>query len=220
MLPLGAPACQAFPLALLLVPVSLAQQPAQTGTTALTVQAARKTLARFEKGDPGWQVRMQALVALARGGPVNVPVLVEALKKGSPSTREFAAQALAFFADPRARQPLEAALDDPDIDVRFHACAALSMFGRLAPTERYLQFRDSDHWAVRRCMAYALARDDKPDAAALLQALAKYDLAAVGSARLAGLAPNFTLGDLQGNRHRLSDFRGKKGVLLIFLPIA
>jgi len=163
---------------------------------------------------------MKALVGLARAGPAAVPVLVDALKKGSTSTRELAAQALVFCADPRARQALEAALDDPEISVRLYACSALSMFGRLKPAKRYLRLREGDHWAVRQNMAFALERDDRPDAAALRKVLANYDLAAMGSGRVGGLAPDFTLGDLQGKTHRLSDFRGKKGVLLVFLGIA
>jgi hypothetical protein len=94
------------------------------------------------------------------------------------------------------------------------------MFGRLEPAKRYLRLRDSDYWAVRQNMAYALGRDDRPDPAALRKALASYDLAALGSPRVGGLAPDFTLGDLQGKTHRLGDFRGKKEVLLVFLGIA
>ncbi len=53
--------------------------------------AARKILANFDKGDPGWKVRMESLVHLAKAGPDTVPALVEALKTGSPTTREFSA---------------------------------------------------------------------------------------------------------------------------------
>ena len=231
MLPLAAPALRVFPLAWLLVAFLLAGLPALAAaeprtprparqTETATGQAAREALARFASGDPGWQVRMKALVALARVGPAAVPVLIDALKKGSPSTRELAAQALVFCTDSRAQQALEDALDDPEISVRLYACAARSMLGRLEPAKHYLRLRDRDYWAVRQNMAFALARDDKPDPAALRKALANYDLAAMDSARVGGLGPDFTLGDLQGKTHRLSDFRGKKGVLLIFLGIA
>jgi hypothetical protein len=235
MLKLGTPALRALSRALLLVPFLLAQQPAAVAATqpqtprrgkpmetdpTATVQAAREAVAHFAKGDPGWQVRLKALVGLARAGQPAVGVLLDALKNGSPSTRDFAAQALVFCADPRARPALEAALDDPEIGVRLYACTALSMFGRLKPAKRYLRLRESDQWAVRQNMAYALDRDDKPDVAALRKALANCDLAAMDSARVGGLAPDFTLGDLQGKTHRLCDLRGKKGVLLIFLGIA
>ena len=60
--------------------------------------SGRTILAKFDKGDPGWQVRMQSLVRLARAESDAVPALIEALKTGSPTTREFAAQALAMFA--------------------------------------------------------------------------------------------------------------------------
>ena len=236
-----APPLPTLSLALLLAAPVLAQQPpprqpaapgaarpqqqrgggrTEPDTAPATVRAAREALARFDQGDPGWKVRMETLVSLAKAGPAVVPVLVDGLKKGSPPTRELAAQALVLFADPQARPALEAALGDPEVGVRLYACNALSMFGRLQPAPRYLRLRDADQWAVRRHMAYALERDDPPDAAALRKALANYDLAALDGARVGGLAPDFTLGDLKGDSHRLGDFRGKKDVLLIFLPIA
>jgi hypothetical protein len=231
MLPLAAPAVRVFALASLLLPFLQAGLPARAApephppgparqTETATGQAAREALARFARGDPGWQVRMKALVALARAGPAAVPVLIDALKNGSPSTRELAVQALVFCADSRAQPAVEDALDDPEISVRLYACAARSTLGPLEPTKRYLRLRDRDYWAVRQNMAFALARDDKPDPAALRKALANYDLAAMDSARVGGLAPDFSLGDLQGKTHRLSELRGKKEVLLIFLGIA
>jgi len=227
MLAVHAPTLPALALAFLLASPLMAQPQQQRGggrtaqdKAAAAVRAAREALARFDQGDPGWKVRMETLVSLARAGPAVVPVLVDGLKKGSPPTRELAAQALVLFADPQARPALEAALGDPEVGVRLYACNALSMFGRLKPAQRYLRLRDADQWAVRRHMAHALERDDQPDAAALRKTVATYDPAALDSARVGGRAPHFTLRDLKGNTYRLGDFRGKKDVLLIFLPIA
>ena len=98
--------------------------------------SGRTILASFDKGDPGWQVRMQSLVRLARVGPAAVPDLIEALKAKSPTTREFAAQALAMFAEPTARPGLERALTDDYSRVRIYAIGALSMLGPLKPAAR------------------------------------------------------------------------------------
>src|SRR4029077_9909747 len=101
-------------------------------------------------------------------GPATVPMLVEALQKGSPSTREFAAQALALFAEPDARPALERAVADPDARVRIYAIQALSMLGPLASTKQYEEIARSDpsKWGVRPMMAAALARDDPRNSAA------------------------------------------------------
>ncbi len=188
-------------------------------STAAAAKAARDALARFDKGDPGWKVRTEALVELAKQGPAVAPVLVEALKKGSPSAREFAAQALVLFADADTRPALEQALDDSEPGVRIHAIQALSMLGRLPRTERHERIlaNDPNQWGVRPMMEAALDRDDRPDAAALRKALADYDLRTLDSARVGETAPDFTLTDFTGKTYRLSEYRGKQTVVLRFI---
>lgn len=180
---------------------------------------AQEVLAKFDKGDPGWKVRMEALVRLARIGPEAVPALIEALQKGSPTTREFAAQALVPFADARAKAALEQAVGDEKAGVRIHAILALSMFGPLPGTERNQQLaaRDPSHFGVRPIMAAALALKEAPLAAELRQTLVDYDLAMMGRARLGEPAPDFTLTDFEGQPHRLSDLRGRQMIVLRFL---
>jgi hypothetical protein len=206
----------------LLAPTALSasdQKPPGTSGRAAAQKEARQLVARFDKGDPGWKVRMEALVRLARAGPAVVPVLAEALDKGSPSTREFAAQALALFAEPSTRPALERALADPKSGVRLYAIQALSMFGRLPRSERHERIlrNDPSFWGVRPMMAAALARDDRPNPAQLRKLLADYDLRQLDGARLGELAPDFALGDLSGKTYRLSQFRGKKVVVLRFI---
>jgi HEAT repeats len=198
----------------------LSAQSTTPGPSLPAKKAARDNLAKFDKGDPGWKVRMEALVSLVRAGPDAFPVVVEALHKGSPSTRAFAAQALVFIADPGARPALEKAVSDEDKLVRIYAINALSMFGRLEPSERYRQAREQDNWAVRRHMAFALERDDTPDPAALRKTLARYDLAKMDSARLGEVAPDFSLTDVLGRTEQLGRYRDKKAVVLLFLTIA
>jgi HEAT repeat protein len=162
---------------------------------------------------------METLVNLAKAGPAVVPVLVEGLKKGSPLTRELAAQALVLFADPKARPALERALADSKSGVRLYAIQALTMFGKLPQTERHLKILRNDpcFWGVRPMMAAALARDDRPNPAQLRKLLANYDLRQLDSARLGEMAPDFTLTDFSGKTYRLGQFRGKKTVVLRFI---
>jgi HEAT repeat protein len=192
---------------------------AQADATAPAQQAVRNILARFDQGDPGWKVRMEALVGLAKTGLTAVPILVEALQQGPPATREFAGQALVLLADPSARPALEQALDDPESGVRLYAIQALSMLGPLPRTERHLRMLtdDPNKWGVRPMMAAALDREDRPDPAALRKALAGYDLRTLDSARVGETAPDFTLTDFTGKTYRLSQFRGKQTVVLRFI---
>jgi hypothetical protein len=130
-----------------------------------------------------------------------------------------AAQALVLFAEPSARPALERALADPKSGVRLYAIQALSMFGRLPRNERHERIlrHDPSDLGVRPMMAAALNRDDRPDPAQLRKLLADYDLGKLDSARVGEMAPDFTLRDFSGKTYRLSDFRGKKTVVLRFI---
>jgi HEAT repeat protein len=191
----------------------------KAGSTAAAEKAARSALAKFEKGNGDWKVRMEALVRLAKIGPPAAPVLVEALKAGRPATREFAAQALVLFADANTRPTLERALADPKPGVRLYAIQALSMLGPLPRTEENERILRSDpgFWGVRPMMMAALERADRANQAELRKAMADYDLGNMDSARVGELAPDFMLTDFTGKAYRLSQFRGKKTVVLRFI---
>ena len=188
-------------------------------STAETEKSVHAILAKFDKGDPGWKVRMEALVSLAKIGPAAGPVLVGALKHKSPQTREFAAQALVLIADSTAKPALEQALTDRKPGVRLYAIQALSMFRPLPRTkenERILT-KDPTKYGVRPMMAAALEREDRPNQAQMRKTLAEYDLRNLDSARIGQFAPDFTLTDFTGKPHRLSEFRGKTVVLRFIL---
>ncbi len=182
-------------------------------------KAVQATLAKFDKSDPGWKVRMESLVGLVKTGPEAVPVLVEALRTGLPSTREFAAQGLVLFADSNTRPPLERALADPKPGVRLYAIQALSMLGPLPRSKEHERILTDDPtvFGVRPMMAAALERADRPSQAEMRKALAEYDLRNLDSARLGQTAPDFTLTDFTGKTCRLSQFRGKTVVLRFIL---
>jgi len=191
----------------------------KNSATAAAEKAARDTLARLEEGDPEWKERMRALVSLAKAGPAAVPALAETLRKGSPPNRAFAAQVLGILADPAARPALEKALEDPEHAVRSQALLALRMLGPLKLTGRQRQLLEQSNFHVRAHLEYALNRDDTPDPAALRKALQEYDPARIDTAWVGQPAPDFSLADLSGKTHRLSQLRQAKAVVLMFLIV-
>jgi HEAT repeats len=185
-------------------------------------QEIRQVLKTFEKGDPGWKVRMKALVQATTAGADAVAVLVESLETGVPSVREFAAHALSIIADPRTEPALAKALDDPDRGVRIYAIRALSGLGKLKLTDDYREAMRaaSSAWPKAPWMPdYLEAAENpqhSPNVSAKRKALLHYDLSKMGTARPGERAADFVLKDRNGNDVRLSDFRDKATVILEF----
>ena len=193
-------------------------QPEESDSSVAAQQTARDVLAKFKKPGQTWKMHMECLVTLAKAGPAAVPVLLDALKTGSPDSRALAGQALVFLADARARPALEQAVEDKERDVRLYAIRALGRLGQLEAKPNYRHIADKDASAgVRFEMTFALTRDDKPDPGAIRKNLSSYDLTRMDSAHLNKAAPDFALTDTSGTTWHLSVFRGKKSVVLVFL---
>jgi len=168
--------------------------------------------------DAGWKARMTAFQKLAASGEKAIPALTDALAKGEPETRIFAAQALGLMADPAAKPALATALKDKTPAVRLYALDALSMFGKLTPTDELKAIKEKDaNRDVKAHVGFALDRDDKPDPVALRKLLAGYDLAKMNTAVVGKAAPEFELTDATGKTYKLADFKGKKAVVLVFV---
>ncbi len=168
--------------------------------------------------DTGWKARMTAFQKLAAMGEKAIPALTDALANGEPETRVFAVQALGLMADPTAKPALDTALKDKTAAVRLYALDALSMFGKLAPTEELKAMKEKDaNRDVKAHVGFALDRDDKPDPVALRKLLAGFDLAKMNTAVVGKAAPEFELTDASGKSYKLADFKGKKAVVLVFV---
>lgn len=166
------------------------------------------------------KLQMECLVKLMRIGPATVPVLIDCLKnqKTPASTRAFAARALGFFGDVRARPVLLQTIEDKDGYVAAYSRFALGRLGRIkaTPKLRQLAGTDADGSGYFDAM-FITTRDDEPNPEPFRRALRNYDLARMDSAHLGKPAPDFTLEDASGKTWHLARFRGKKAVVLILL---
>ena len=169
---------------------------------------------------PGaWKARMTALCGLAKLGPAVIPVLLDALDAESDEVRDLAAQASGYFGDRSILDRLKRTIrEDPSAVVRVYASIAIGSIAGDLPQELARDIlRHDPHAVVRARLELALSRGEPIGDHTTRDRLASYDLALMDTARVGAAAPDFVLSDLSGKPCRLSDFRGKKSVALVFI---
>lgn len=169
--------------------------------------------------DIGWKRRMRTLAATATDQKQSVPALIAALASDSPALRALAAQALGFTDDVTAREALaNSAENDDDAAVRLYAADSLGMLGgrELAPLLRRLESSEKNS-DVKRHIRYALERDEATLDRSVAEQLRHWDASKLNTAQVGQLAPDFELPRLTGESIRLSQYRGKQSVIVVFV---
>jgi len=168
--------------------------------------------------DEGWKARMLAMQGCVQHGGASVAVLLDGLRSGDAPERIFAAQTLGFLGPDVPTEPLVVALQaDADPAVRLYLVDTLGMLGKGAEVN-WAEFLESEsNRDVKRHVGYLRERNGKPLDARAVEKLTKWDSRQIDTARIGRAAPDFTLMSLQGDKVRLSDFRGKKAVVLVFI---
>ncbi len=169
--------------------------------------------------DAGWSVRMQTVQKLVAHGKAAVPVLIQALKSESVPERILAAQTLGYLApDVPAQSLLEAAQSDPDAAVRLYSVDSLGMLGSTDLVVDWENLRKNEsNRDVRMHIGYAMERKQQPVEVAVIRNLIAWDAAQTDTAQVGQPAPDFELTAATGETIRLSDFRGKQAVVLVFI---
>ena len=169
--------------------------------------------------DTGWEARMLALQSLVSHGPDSVSSLLDALKSGEAPQRILAAQALSFLAPHTPLEPLlHAAKNDPDPAVRLYAVDALGMRGQAEDLVDWSVLRqDEKNRDVLKHISYAMERKNAGIDPAVVRSLTEWNAATINSAATGKLAPDFELASATGETIRLSQFRGKRLVVLVFV---
>lgn len=169
--------------------------------------------------DSGWKARMMALQKLVQGGKDSVPALVKTLKTGKAPERILAAQALGYLAPHApAGALLEAAKNDDSAAVRLYAVDSLGMQGKAAGDVDWKTLAANErNRDVKKHIRYAVERKGKAVKSDVVSALKKWDAKTMNTAVVGKPAPGFTLKSAQGKTVKLSDFKGKKAVVLVFI---
>jgi len=198
-------------------------------------QQARELLARFKTidwdaravmvkkpeqiGDEAWKVRVQTEFELVALGTDALPALLEATQDDNRHARGLAAYVLGVLGDERALPALTRLLqEDKDPSVRIYASDALGRLAK-APTLPVVQQATQDGNSFVKFSAQVATRriqEGKGANGLREQFIRLYDKNQIASAALGKPAPDFALTTDGTDTVRLSDFRGKKNVVLIF----
>ncbi len=166
-----------------------------------------------------WKLRMQTLQSLVRGGRRSVAVLTKGLRSDNAATRILAAQAFSLMPEVAPVDMLLKRLDgDGEAAVRLYVADALGAIDSPDVSSRLkARLTQEKNKDVRRHLGYAVARSGKPLDAAVAQALRRWDPTRMATAQVGRAAPDFELTSVEGKPYRLSDFRGKQAVVLVFI---
>jgi peroxiredoxin len=171
--------------------------------------------------DQDWLVRTLAVRDLVRLGVPGHSALIPALGDSDPHVRHVAVMVLGILQATDSATALEKVLtEDVDSVVRSQAAIALGQIGRstslpvLKSSEQNDKSRDVQHQAA--LAAYAIEQGIRPTPE-LATAYAELDETRFNRVKVGQPAPDFQLPDTEGKKWRLSDFRGKQPVVLIWV---
>lgn len=171
--------------------------------------------------DQDWRVRTLAVRDLVRLGTPATAELVAALTHKNEHVRHVAAMTLGILRATNAVPALEKVLrEDNDSVVRSQAAIALGQIGlrnslaTVQAAQKEDKSKDVQHQAELAAYAIEHGKTATPE---LAQAYAALDESKFGSVKVGQPAPDFQLPDTEGKSWRLSDFRGKKPVVLIWV---
>ena len=129
----------------------------------MKLQAAEEALVEcLGRHDPSVSARIAAICI--EMGPRTAPLLIRALREGTPKARFWSARILGEIKDPRATRSLGDALADKEPDVRSASVWALGMIADRASAALVEPLLDDTVWYVRAHAGEALGRIADPNA--------------------------------------------------------
>ncbi|MCF6311055.1 MAG: redoxin domain-containing protein [Verrucomicrobiales bacterium] len=171
--------------------------------------------------DQDWKVRTLALRDFVKAGDTGIPDLITALAHQDPQVRYLAAAALGIQASQKAIPALEETLQSAkESIVRSQAAISLGLIGskQALPDLTKALNSDASRDVIHQCelSIYQIQTGQKASPA-LREAYASLDESTFETLQLNQAAPDFSLLDSEGKPWKLSDYKGKKTVLLIWV---
>jgi len=169
--------------------------------------------------DSGWRARMLAMQKLVALGAKAEPALTGLLKSDNAALQIFAAQAFAYLPAAKPTGELTKVLkSSPENAARLYAADALAIRGGEEFKKLFEEQRQTEsNRDVKKHLGYALERDGVAIEPEVIEALKTWDARTINSAKIGKAAPDFELKALNGNTVKLSQYRGKSAVVLVFI---
>ncbi len=171
--------------------------------------------------DTSWRVRLLVVRELVRLGESAIPQLIARLEDNNSHVRELCAMVLGILEASDANQALIKRLqEDPDSVVRTQAASALGQIGlyeSLTVLEETMK-TDSSRDVIPQCeMSITQIENNIKSAPNLAASYRSLDESKFNSVQVNQPAVDFELKDTNGKSWRLSDFKGEKTVVLIWV---
>jgi hypothetical protein len=179
--------------------------------------------AKMQKEDPAddaWRIRVETEHALIRTGAAAVPGLIEALEDKDKHVRGVAALCLGAIGDRRALPALQECLaHDDSSTVRLYAAEALGRLGDSKAENALTAALEDDNRNV--VFAAKTARErlvNGPECGSAVRDATHpaEDFGQLAAPKVGEAAPEIDLLSSEGERVRLSSFRGKQDVVVLF----
>lgn len=168
--------------------------------------------------DNGWQSRMHLIQAAVKQGSAALPAIMKSLESDHVPTRILAAQTLSYLAaDADTDAIITRFSQEQDAAVRLYLVDTLGMSGKGESVDWPSLTGKERNRDVRKHVNYAKERKGARVNEEVLKRLANWDATRINTAKLGKLAPDFSLTGLDGKPYRLSDYRGKQPVILVFV---
>jgi len=171
--------------------------------------------------DTAWRVRTLAIRDLVRLGDEGVPAMIAGLSDADRHVRHICATALGVLGAKEAGKELTRLVtDDSDPIVSGQATDSLGLigYGEAEPLIERLRREGGDrHIRHRAIVAHGRFTENATTYPELIEAWRDVDESRFRLAKVGRPAPDFELADTTGKSRRLSDFKGKKTVVLIWI---
>lgn len=168
--------------------------------------------------DSGWKSRMLAMQGCVQQPEAAIPVLIETLQNGTVPERILAAQTIGYLGPSVPVDKLASVFQqDMDAAVRLYLVDSIGMLGKGSAVDWDDFSKRETNRDVQLHVRYLRERGDSLLDTNAVQELQNWNPERIDSARVAEMAPEFSLQSAQGQTVRLSDYRGKKAIVLFFI---